>query len=617
MMRSNEHDKSNRTRLRLLWSLVVPIIVPATASAALCVFEPIPTQDFLPPYKFDPVVIERVRGAMIDTPFTIEVRANQSLWLRFERPLPPTALDLRERLTVSRSRDGGTHFEAFCETPWIPAAQLSSFAQLKLDSVGPTIWRAQVHEENRTPTMTVLDEERPTLSFRGTLQGKPKLSPPPIPYFDQVRAEAPGVPAPCDITEVASNSDAIPVTAASIAEGGLQIQGTIYALSGRTLRLKIDRARAGPTVKILMSAKPVGYGIAARPVCTIEVAPGTLTQSEWITATAPWAMITEFQWRITLNSDGKSPAFNYAVFRERRHSMAAKDLRPHNTAAYSCTNIDIPKQAPVNYLRAAMFQSAYALTIRTNLQSEGVTGNAYRSIIDALLTSIDSWRLICTSCSPYQFSVIAIDGQVYVPAGMLQGVPENYRATFIFGYPWIWRISQQKNSGLFSSALSFTAVSNSARQRQRFCLQNDEDEYRFSAKESPLCRPSPPSSEQEMVVNLKWRPQGLSCDNRPNVVACWNGTDQIELNLKEYSFYVGDTGNVLFGKAGKGADLIRVFTHEVGHWLGLDHLAGDGNIMSDKLASARCIDDLDMRTINALAHGDIRRRHMPEALRYE
>jgi hypothetical protein len=329
-------------------------------------------------------------------------------------------------------------------------------------------------------------------------------------------------------------------------------------------------------------------------------------------------MVTEFQWRITLDSKGKSPALTYAVFRERRHSMAGQNVPPHNTAAYSCTSLDIQKQPPVDYLRAATFQSAYALTIHTTLQSEGVTGSAYRSIINALLTSIDNWRLICTSCSPYQFSVIAIDGQVYVPAGMLQGVPENYRATFIQGYPWMWTISQQKSSGLFSSAPSFTAVDNSARQRQRFCLQYDENQYRFSAKESPLCQSTtPPSSEREMVVNLKWRPGGLTCDDRPSVVACWNGTDQIELNLKGYSFYVGDTGSVLFGNAGKGADLVRVFTHEVGHWLGLDHLAGDGNIMSAELASARCMDDLDVRTINALAHGDIRRSNMPEALRYE
>ncbi len=617
MAQDNEHYQGSRIKLRLVWVLLMPIVAPVIASAASCIFDPIPAQDFLPPFKPESVMTERVRGATIDTPFTIKVRPRESLWLRWYRPAPPTALDLWERLTVSRSSDGGTHFEVFCETSWIAAAQLNAFAQLKLESAGPTVWKAEVHEENRTPTITVLDEERPLLSFRGTLQGKPIVTPPPIPYFDQVRAEAPGVPVRCDITKVASTSDALPVTAASIAEGGLQIEGTIYALSGRTLRLKIDRARAGPAVKILMSAKPVGYGIAPRSVCTIDVAPGTLTQSEWITATVPWAMITEFQWRITLDSKGKSPALTYAVFRERKHSMASQNVLPHNTAAYSCTGRNITKQPPVDDLRAAMFQSAYALTINTNLQSEGVAGSAYQSIINALLTSIDSWRIICTSCSQYQFSVIAIDGQVYVPAGMLQGVPENYRATFIYGYPWIQTISHQKSSGLFSSALSFTAVSSSARQRQRFCQQYDEKPYRFSAKESPLCRPSPPSSEQEMVVNLKWRRERLACDSRPSVVACWNGSDQIELNLKGYSFYVGDTGSVLLGKAGKGADLVRVFTHEVGHWLGLDDLAGDGNIMSGELASARCIDDLDMRAINALAHGDIRRSNMPEALRYE
>src|SRR5262249_51205141 len=150
---------------------------------------------------------------------------------------------------------------------------------------------------------------------------------------------------------------------------------------------------------------------------------------------------------------------------------------------------------------------------------------------------------------------------------------------------------------------------NTARQRQRFCMQDDEKDYRFSAARSPLCRPSPPGSDQEMVVNLEWRPAGLTCDSRSAVVACWNGTDLIELNLKDYSFYVGDTGDDLLGKSAKGADLIRVFAHEVGHWLGLDHIDGDGNIMSDQLAAARCIDDRNMRLINAVAHGDVRRNY--------
>jgi hypothetical protein len=599
------------------FAVLAASLCSAAAIATPCVFEPVPMQPRSLDSKLDPNVTERVRGATTMTPFTIQSRANGPVKLRWQRFLQATPLELYERLTVTVSRDGGTSFGSFCETRWVAVAQLNVFSELTLDAAGPVIWRAEVHEENRTPTLTVLDEERPTLMLIGALEGDAIVRPPPLPFFDQQRSDRLHSPPRCDVTKQSATTDAIPVKATSIAQGGLQIEGTIHAVSGRTLYLEIERASEGPPVRVVLSAKPLGYGIPPRPVCVIEVTSSTLKDDEWISATAPWAMGVEFRWRITLGSDATSPAIKYVVHRERPPSMAATLARAHASDAYSCTNIDMAKQTPVDPANARMFQGAYALTIHTNLHGEGVTGQAYRQTVDAILTSIDNWRLVCTACTPYQFAVIDIDGQVYVAPGMLQGTPENYRATFNDGYPWVWRFSPRKSTGLFSSAISFVPVSGSARQRQRFCLQQDEDEYRFAARQSPLCRPSPPSSDEEMVVNFEWKRKGLGCDTRPSVVACWNGTDRIELNLKHYSFYIGDTGDTVLGDAAKGADLVRVFTHEVGHWLGLDHIVGDGNIMSDELEHARCIDDRDVQRINAIAHGTVRPSHKPEALLYD
>lgn len=604
----------------LLFAMLISSMFASISVAAPCQFEPMPTPPSNPnpqPVEIGQLAMERVRGATTQTSFKIESGAKGPVKLRWQRFLPPTPLDLQQRLTVSVAGDGTAGFEPYCETGWLPVAQLPNFGELNLAATGPVIWRAEVHEENRTPTLTILEEERATLMLIGELHGTVAITPPPLPHFNKDRVDLQTPIVNCQVAKQAATSDAEAVKSATIAEGGLQIEGTIYARSGRTLHLKVERAAEGPPVRILFSAKPVGYGIAPHPVCAIEVTPGSLEAAVWISATVPWAMITDFRWRITLDSEGTSPTIRYAVYRERQTAIRASDARTHSSDAYSCTGIDIEKQAPVDPLRAAMFQGAYALTIRTNLQGQGMAEGAYRQIVDAILTSIDSWRLVCAACTPYQFSVIDIDGQVYVASGMLHGTPENFRATFIDLYPWAWWLFSRKSTGLFSSALSFVPVSGTARQRQRFCLQKDETGYGFSAAQSPLCRPSPPSSDQEMVVNFEWRPEGLSCDNRSSVVACWNGTDLIELNLKDYSFYVGDTGDSLVGTAAKGADLVRVFAHEVGHWLGLDHIAGDGNIMSDELSAARCIDDYNVRQLNAIALGEMKPSKKPEALLYE
>ena len=599
--------------------LLLAALVPGAVLATPCDFEPTPPQQFISgPFKPPPTIVRRVRGANAETPFTIEAHSSSPLTLLWQRIVPSIAVDLQEQLIVSSSRDNGATFEPYCETPWTSADKLNSFVQLSLHSDAPVLWRAEVYEQDRTPNMTVLDEERPTITLVGALDGAEKITPTPIPFFDQIRDKAPETPAPCAVTEEAATSDAILVTEGKIPKGGLRIDGTLYAVSGTTLRLKLSGDFSGSLVKIQMSAKPIGYGLEPRPVCTIDVKAESLREGQWITATAPWEMISENRWRITLVSGPNSPAVHYAVFRERPPSMARKAVGTHGTDAYSCTGPAVDKPSPVDPIRAQTFQGAYALTIHTNLKERGITGEPYRKVVEAILTSIDGWRVICQSCAPYQFSIVDIDQQVYAAGGMLHGTSlGDFRATFIVDYPWSWRFWPQKSTGLFSSALSFIPVSSSERQRHRFCVQKSEDEYGFSAAESPLCRPSPPSSDREMIINFDWRPDGLTCDSDEDVVACWNGTDLIELNLKDYSFYIGDTGDTLVGTAVNGADLIRVFTHEVGHWLGLGHMVGGGNVMSPNLREAQCINDSNVRMINSVARGEVERVHQAESLRYE
>jgi hypothetical protein len=88
------------------------------------------------------------------------------------------------------------------------------------------------------------------------------------------------------------------------------------------------------------------------------------------------------------------------------------------------------------------------------------------------------------------------------------------------------------------------------------------------------------------------------------------------MNVNEFSFYAGDVGQVLVGTSDRQVDLVRVFAHEIGHWLGLGHLPSDGNIMSNTFGRARCIDDVVLEKLNAIASGRLQPSFEAEALLY-
>lgn len=166
-----------------------------------------------------------VRGATRVVPFSIEVRASSALSWYWRRVLQPTVVELRERLIVKMSRDDGASFEAYCETPWTDVAQLGGASELRLETDARTLWRVEVYEENRTPTVTILDEERPTLALMGPFEPGARVTPTPLPSGLVEPPDKNATPPGCDITEQAQATDAIPAATATIPKGGLRIAG--------------------------------------------------------------------------------------------------------------------------------------------------------------------------------------------------------------------------------------------------------------------------------------------------------------------------------------------------------------------------------------------------------
>lgn len=608
-----------------LCSVIIGVISPAMAEQCTFVMNALAVpSESASTHNFDTHKSYYVRGATRDVPLSITLNATGKLSLRWsrsywfqnpegERPI------LRQQLQVEKSSGGSNSFVTFCSTSWLPLDRLP-FGMIVLSSNAPVTWRIKVFQQNQTPLITILDEDLSRVDLSGSFDSNVIVEPAPLLTFQEWRDMVPLPHTPsCKISDIPIPSDSVLVDTIRLPTDVLDVPGSIYLLSGRNIYLTVNHVGHGSPVTVVLQGKPVGFAHATIPICTVRLMNTTPQSGQTIIGTAPWEENQAMRWVVTLASDQPSPAIDFNIYRERRPSRPPIEPNAHGSDLYTCTQEyrNPVSQNTTDY--SPVFQSAYALTVHSGLKEIGITGAAYRDIMAALLNALENWRISCAMCTPYQFSVVDVDGDVYVPNGMLRGPEENYRATFDAG-PWLPNHVpvSMKNMGFFTSSSGFVKVSDSMRQRRRFCNQLPEqyELFHFSAAESPLCRPTMISNDDEMIIHFRWHRDGLPNSDNQEVVAIWNGTDTIDVNLLEYSYYAGDVGQVLVGSANRQVDLIRIFTHEVGHWLGLDHQNYEGNIMAPKYPEARCIDDTILDELNKLAAGQRKPSYESGALLY-
>ena len=256
-------------------------------------------------------------------------------------------------------------------------------------------------------------------------------------------------------------------------------------------------------------------------------------------------------------------------------------------------------------------QSANAFAGRTRLNvvlpaaGSVALGDAERAAAEAaVLQAAALWVYSCVACKPDNLTVVAVNGKVYVSQTlyMLAGPPRG----FVAPPPLQPQAAEEMLAGFLGSArvgtrapfLPYRRTESPRSDFERLCKvrASEKDTPILKRLQDALCSGSaPPGTAANIRVTFK---QGeTACGDGAEVIGCRADHELTQYNIRDYRF-AAQPGGTLIGKGPIEVDLLQAVLHEMGHWIGVDHLGAGESIMAPSLEQSRCI---DFETVKAVA----------------
>lgn len=220
----------------------------------------------------------------------------------------------------------------------------------------------------------------------------------------------------------------------------------------------------------------------------------------------------------------------------------------------------------------------------------------------AILQAASLWVYSCIACRNDNLAVISINDKTYVSSNLYTAVgpPRGAEAS---PFEPLDREKLLKdflgNSriGVGTWNLQYFYVENPNKEFAQLCSASTSDQTpTLKRVQEAICTDTiRPENTANIRINFKRRE--TTCGNDPNIVGCRADHELTQYNVRDYRF-VSQRSGVSIGSGPIEIDLLQAVLHEMGHWIGIDHLTGGESIMASSIEQARCI---DFETVKVLA----------------
>jgi hypothetical protein len=256
------------------------------------------------------------------------------------------------------------------------------------------------------------------------------------------------------------------------------------------------------------------------------------------------------------------------------------------------------------------FASSTKLVVDLDDAANALTPTSRHEVVNSILSAIELWRVTCRACTADNLSVAEVDKQLYVLSPVVNAFNQPHpEATGPFSgrpYDGLFFYLNYRTGSRGVIEPHFLPVSRQDAPVVALCA-TDPSTLPPELKRIQIAlrcsdhNPAPVVSESTALL-LQILPGFTACGPDTNVIACENNRSVVALNSRDYSFVDAQT-KPIFGSGGPKVSLMHVLLHEVGHWIGLEHIDSWGNIMYESLSQSRCIDDVDANALLVVAAG--------------